>query len=164
MAVSVYGSAFSLSDDSFSLDDSPEKGSVRSYPQLHSLIFTEVSDSVTLLRWHEIRSRTSVGNSVHLSLSSYSSRACFTPQMHSSRTASSSWSELSESFMAIQNDMLRWLKANAGKPFFLFYTITLPHGRHEIDDFGIYKDMPWPDREKSLRRANPPASMPMWGN
>lgn len=49
----------------------------------------------------------------------------------------------------IQNDMLRWLKANAEKPFFLFYAITLPHGRHEIDDFGIYKDMPWPDREKA---------------
>jgi hypothetical protein len=26
------------------------------------------------------------------------------------------------------------------KPFFLFYLITLPHGRHEIDDQGIYKD------------------------
>jgi arylsulfatase A len=49
----------------------------------------------------------------------------------------------------IQNDMIRWLKANAGKPFFLFYAITLPHARHEIDDFGIYKDKPWSDREKA---------------
>jgi len=49
----------------------------------------------------------------------------------------------------IQNDMLRWLKANAEKPFFMFYAITLPHARHEIDDFGIYKDKPWSDHEKS---------------
>jgi arylsulfatase A-like enzyme len=49
----------------------------------------------------------------------------------------------------IQNDMIRWLKANGGKPFFLFYAITLPHERHEIDDFGLYKDKPWNDREKA---------------
>jgi arylsulfatase A len=49
----------------------------------------------------------------------------------------------------IQNDMIRWLKANAGKPFFMFYAITLPHARHEIDDFGIYKDRPWSDQEKA---------------
>ena len=49
----------------------------------------------------------------------------------------------------IQNDMVRWLKANAAKPFFLFYAITLPHARHEIDDYGIYKDMPWSDEEKA---------------
>lgn len=49
----------------------------------------------------------------------------------------------------IQNDMIRWLKANAEKPFFLFYAITLPHARHEIDDFGLYKDKPWSDLEKS---------------
>ena len=49
----------------------------------------------------------------------------------------------------IQSDMLRWLKAHADKPFFLFYAITLPHARHEIDDFGIYKDMPWSEQEKA---------------
>ena len=49
----------------------------------------------------------------------------------------------------IQNDMIRWLKANADKPFFLFYAITLPHARHEIDDLGIYKDKPWSEREKA---------------
>ena len=48
----------------------------------------------------------------------------------------------------IQNDMLRWLRENADEPFFMFYAITLPHARHEIDDFGIYKDKPWSDREK----------------
>jgi len=49
----------------------------------------------------------------------------------------------------IQNDMLRWLRENAKKPFFMFYAITLPHARHEIDDFGIYKDKPWSEREKA---------------
>ena len=49
----------------------------------------------------------------------------------------------------IQNDMLRWLKANAEKPFLMFYALTLPHGRNEIDDFGIYKDKPWSDKEKA---------------
>jgi len=49
----------------------------------------------------------------------------------------------------IQNDMLRWLKANSEKPFMMFYALTLPHGRNEIDDFGIYKDKPWSDKEKA---------------
>lgn len=49
----------------------------------------------------------------------------------------------------IQNDMIQWLRANSQKPFFLFYAITLPHARHEIDDFGLYKDKPWSDLEKS---------------
>ena len=49
----------------------------------------------------------------------------------------------------IQNDMIRWLKANAEKPFFMFYAITLPHARHEIDDYGLYKDKPWSEQEKS---------------
>lgn len=31
----------------------------------------------------------------------------------------------------------------------MFYAITLPHGRHEIDDFGIYKDKPWSEEEKA---------------
>lgn len=49
----------------------------------------------------------------------------------------------------IQNDMIRWLKGNAEKPFFMFYAITLPHSRHEIDDYGLYKDKPWSEKEKS---------------
>lgn len=49
----------------------------------------------------------------------------------------------------IQDEMLRWLKGNAEKPFFLFYAITLPHARHEIDDYGLYKDMPWSEKEKA---------------
>lgn len=49
----------------------------------------------------------------------------------------------------IQNDMVRWLRAHAEQPFMMFYAITLPHGRHEIDDFGIYADEPWTDRQKA---------------
>lgn len=49
----------------------------------------------------------------------------------------------------IQNDMIRWLRENGGKPFFMFYAITLPHGRHEIDDYGIYTDKPWTEKQKA---------------
>ena len=49
----------------------------------------------------------------------------------------------------IQNDMIKWLKANGDKPFMMFYAITLPHGRFEIDDQGIYKDKPWSEKEKN---------------
>jgi arylsulfatase A-like enzyme len=49
----------------------------------------------------------------------------------------------------IQDDMIGWLRAHADEPFLLFYAITLPHGRHEIDDFGIYADEPWSDKQKA---------------
>ena len=49
----------------------------------------------------------------------------------------------------IQNDMIKWLKQQGDNPFFMFYAITLPHGRHEIDDFGIYKDKQWTNKQKA---------------
>lgn len=49
----------------------------------------------------------------------------------------------------IQTDVLQWVRAQKDKPFFLFYAITLPHGRHEIDDFGIYADKPWTAQQKA---------------
>ena len=49
----------------------------------------------------------------------------------------------------IQQETLRWLRANGERPFLLFYAITLPHGRHEIDDFDIYRDQPWTDQQKA---------------
>lgn len=49
----------------------------------------------------------------------------------------------------IQNDMIEWLNENGKEPFMLFYAITLPHGRHEIDDYGIYNDKPWTDTQKA---------------
>jgi len=49
----------------------------------------------------------------------------------------------------IQQQVLKWVDENAAEPFFLFYAITLPHGRYEIDDQGLYKDKPWSDTEKN---------------
>jgi len=49
----------------------------------------------------------------------------------------------------IQNDVLRWVDENSDNPFFLFYAITLPHGRFEIDDQDIYQDKPWSEKEKN---------------
>lgn len=49
----------------------------------------------------------------------------------------------------IQNDMINWLRENSKSPFMMFYAITLPHGRHEIDDFGIYEDKPWSEKQKA---------------
>lgn len=49
----------------------------------------------------------------------------------------------------IQQDVLKWVDQNSDTPFMLFYAITLPHGRFEIDDQGIYKDKPWTEQEKN---------------
>lgn len=49
----------------------------------------------------------------------------------------------------IADETVRWVKANHDRPFFLYYSITLPHGRHEIDDQGIYKNEPWTEQQKN---------------
>ncbi len=49
----------------------------------------------------------------------------------------------------IQDDVLKWVRAKKDGPFFLFYAITLPHGRQEIDDFGPYADRPWTPTQKA---------------
>ena len=49
----------------------------------------------------------------------------------------------------IQREVLRWIGKDSDQPFFLFYAVTLPHGRFEIDDQGVYKDRPWSEREKN---------------
>ncbi|MEY3897214.1 MAG: Arylsulfatase precursor [Verrucomicrobiota bacterium] len=49
----------------------------------------------------------------------------------------------------IQKETLDFIRANKAKPFFLFYAITLPHGKHEIDNLGLYADKPWSLEEKS---------------
>lgn len=49
----------------------------------------------------------------------------------------------------IQRDVEAWIRAQRDKPFFLFYAVTLPHGRQEIDDLGIYKDKPWTPTQKA---------------
>ena len=49
----------------------------------------------------------------------------------------------------IADETLAWVAASKDKPFFLFYSITLPHGRHEIDSQGIYKDEKWTEQQKN---------------
>jgi arylsulfatase A-like enzyme len=49
----------------------------------------------------------------------------------------------------IQQSALDFVRSHKEKPFFLFYAITLPHGRHEIDELGRYADKPWSLEEKS---------------
>lgn len=49
----------------------------------------------------------------------------------------------------IQNDMLQWVRANADQPFFMFYAVTLPHARNEIDSLGAYADQPWTKKQKA---------------
>lgn len=48
----------------------------------------------------------------------------------------------------IADEALRWVRAVQAKPFFLFYALTLPHGRRQIDDLGIYADKPWTQLQK----------------
>jgi len=45
--------------------------------------------------------------------------------------------------------MIKWVREHAEEPFFMFYAITLPHGRHEIDYYGIYEDKPWTQKQKA---------------
>jgi arylsulfatase A len=49
----------------------------------------------------------------------------------------------------IQKDALDWVRAHKDQPFFLFYAVTLPHLKYEIDHLGIYQDKPWTDQQKT---------------
>lgn len=49
----------------------------------------------------------------------------------------------------IGRDTLDWVRSQASGPFFLYHAITLPHGKFEIDDLGLYKDKPWTDLQKT---------------
>ncbi len=50
----------------------------------------------------------------------------------------------------IQKDMLQWVSQQRSKPFFLFYATTLPHGKYEIDDLGIYAERKdWTQQERA---------------
>jgi arylsulfatase A-like enzyme len=49
----------------------------------------------------------------------------------------------------IADETLKWVRSVKDRPFFLFYAITLPHGRHEIDEVGIYRDKPWSPTQKA---------------
>jgi arylsulfatase A-like enzyme len=49
----------------------------------------------------------------------------------------------------IADDMLKFVKVNKDRPFFLYHSITLPHGTFQINDQGIYKDKPWTEQQKN---------------
>lgn len=49
----------------------------------------------------------------------------------------------------IQNAALQFIRQNKDQPFFLFYAITLPHGRFEIDALGQYADKDWTPLQKT---------------
>lgn len=49
----------------------------------------------------------------------------------------------------IQQEAEKWIRANHEQPFFLFYAVTLPHGRHEIDNLGPYANTDWTEQQKS---------------
>ncbi len=49
----------------------------------------------------------------------------------------------------IQENVLRWVRAQRDRPFFLYYAITLPHSRFEINDLGEYAREPWTDQQKA---------------
>ncbi|MCU0915678.1 MAG: arylsulfatase [Planctomycetes bacterium] len=49
----------------------------------------------------------------------------------------------------IANEVLDWVRKNKDRPFFLFHSVTLPHGRFEIDDVGQYATMDWTPVQKN---------------
>src|SRR5262245_54857402 len=49
----------------------------------------------------------------------------------------------------IADEVLSWVSANKDRPFFLYFSVTLPHGRHEIDDQGVYKNEKWTEQQKT---------------
>jgi arylsulfatase A-like enzyme len=49
----------------------------------------------------------------------------------------------------IADETLKWVRAQQDKPFFLYYSVTLPHATFQINDQGIYKDKPWTEQEKN---------------
>ncbi len=49
----------------------------------------------------------------------------------------------------IADETLKFVRANKDKPFFLYYSVTLPHGTFQINNQGIYKDKPWTAEQKN---------------
>lgn len=49
----------------------------------------------------------------------------------------------------ISGEALKWVREHKDASFFLYYAITLPHGRHEIDQLGIYADKDWTPTQKA---------------
>lgn len=49
----------------------------------------------------------------------------------------------------IADETLKFVRANKDRPFFLYFSITLPHGNFEIDDQGEYAAKDWTPQQKN---------------
>lgn len=49
----------------------------------------------------------------------------------------------------IAAETLKFIREHDAQPFFLYYSITLPHGTFQINDQGFYRDRPWTEQEKN---------------
>ena len=49
----------------------------------------------------------------------------------------------------ISGEVLSWVRQHKDQPFFLFHSITLPHGNFEIDDQGQYAQTDWTEQQKN---------------
>jgi arylsulfatase A len=49
----------------------------------------------------------------------------------------------------IAADALDWVRKQKDRPFFLYYAITLPHAKYEIDDLGAYAATDWTPQQKT---------------
>ena len=60
----------------------------------------------------------------------------------------------------IADETLKFVRNNKDRAFFLYYSITLPHGTFQINEQGSYKDKPWSEQEKNYA-AMSRVSIPM---
>ncbi|HEU5117381.1 MAG TPA: arylsulfatase [Isosphaeraceae bacterium] len=49
----------------------------------------------------------------------------------------------------IIEDTVSWIKKHKDQPFFLFHSVTLPHGKYEIDSLGAYENKDWTTLQKT---------------
>jgi arylsulfatase A-like enzyme len=49
----------------------------------------------------------------------------------------------------IADDTLDWVRKQKDRPFFLFFAVTLPHAKYEIDDLGAYAATDWTAQQKA---------------
>ena len=48
----------------------------------------------------------------------------------------------------IATEMLKWVRAHARQPFFLYVPFTIPHPSYQVPDLGAYANEPWPEPMK----------------
>ena len=47
-------------------------------------------------------------------------------------------------------EALGWIRKNHKKPFYLYLPYTIPHGKFQVPDFGIYSEKPWNNTKKAI--------------